>query len=450
LAKILILGAGFGVLGIAADLPPATFNKDVLPVLEKHCQGCHRPGQIAPMSFLSYQSTRPWAKAMKAALLTKKMPPWFADMNESHAHFLNDSSLTPSEIEVIARWADNGAPEGDAKDAPAPIQWPADGWLIKPDRIIKGPTLTVPAAPKNNVIEWTDVVVPGGFTEDTWITSMEIRPDHRAVTHHICLYFVPHSDAIEYNVPVWVDKQRDEKGLELPRPKGQRGPRNKILAMVTGGSEICYVPGNAADDYRIFGAGKLVPKGTDIIFGIHHTPNGTQVDDTPELGITIAKEEPKRQYVSMGISAPSDSESFAIPPHAANWESPVASTEFITDVELVRMMPHMHLRGKDMTYKLIFPNGEEKVVLSVPHYDFNWQLGYNIEPIKVPKGTKLIVYAHYDNSENNKFNPDPNQTVYHGDMTWEEMMSPFFDVIVDKNVDRKKILKSNTIVGNGA
>jgi hypothetical protein len=449
LVKALLLGAGFGVLGIAASLPPATFNKDVLPVVQKHCQSCHRPGQIAPMSFLSYQSTRPWAKAMKAAVLTKKMPPWFADMNESQAHFLNNSSLTAGEIEVLERWADNGAPEGDAKDAPAPIQWPADGWFIQPDRVIKGPTYTVPAHPKNNVIEWTDIVVPGGFTEDTWITSMEIKPDHRAVTHHVCIHFVPHTDAIQYNVPLWVDRPRDENGLELPRAKGQKGARNPVFANATG-SEVCYVPGNEAEDYRIFGAGKLVPKNTDLIFRLHYTPNGTQVEDTPELGVTIAKQAPQRQYVSLLISSPSDSESFAIPPHAANWESPVASTEFTADAELVWMMPHMHLRGKDMKYKLIFPNGEEKVVLSVPRYDFSWQLGYNVEPIKVPKGTKLIVYAHYDNSENNKYNPDPNQTVYYGDMTWEEMMTPFFDVVVDRNVDPKKVLKSNTIIGNGA
>jgi hypothetical protein len=449
-AKSLILGSLFGVFVFAASLPSTpTFNRDVLAVLEKHCQTCHRPGQVAPMSLLSYQSTRPWAKAMKVAVVTRKMPPWFADMKESQAHFLNDTSLTQNEIAIIAKWADNGAPEGNAKDAPPPVEWPTDGWLIKPDVVIEGPTYTVPATPPNNVIEWTDIVVPSGFTKDTWVTSMELKPDHRDITHHVCVHFVPHTADIKYNVPIWVDKKRDEKGLELPRAKGDRAPRNPIWAKASG-SEICYVPGNEAEDYRVFGAAKLIPANTDFIFRLHYTPNGKQVDDTPQLGLTIAKEPPARQYVSLLISSPSDAESFKIPPHAGDWESPVAKTEFMEDAELAWMMPHMHLRGKDMKYKLVFPDGREQVVLNVPNYDFNWQLGYEVEPIKIPKGTKLIVYAHYDNSENNKYNPDPNQTVYYGDMTWEEMMSPFFDVIVDKNVDPRKILKRDTIVGGGA
>jgi hypothetical protein len=446
---VLVYGSAFGDLAVAAGPPPVTFDRDVLPILQRHCQACHRPGQVAPMSFLSYQSARPWAKAMKAAVLAKKMPPWFADMMETQSHILNDSSLKQSEIETLSSWVDGGAPEGNPRDAPAPIQWPDNGWLIKPDVIVRGPTYTVPATPKNNVIEWTDIVVPSGFTKDTWITSMELKPDHRDISHHICVHFVPHTPEIRYGVPLWVDKPRDAQGLELPRARGEKAPRNPAWENASG-SEICYVPGNEAEDYRIFGAGKLIPANTDFIFRLHYTPNGKEVVDTPELGMTIAHEEPSRHYLSLLISSPQDAQSFSIPPHVSNWESPVAQTEFMEDVELVWMMPHMHLRGKDMKYKLVFPNGEEKVVLSVPHYDFNWQLGYNVEPIKVPKGTKLIVYAHYDNSENNKFNPDPNQTVHYGDMTWEEMMSPFFDVITDKNVDPKKILKRDTIIGSGA
>ena len=199
--KTLFSIALMGMTASAADVASfsVTFTKDVLPILQKHCQTCHRPGQVAPMSFLSYGSTRPWAKAMKAAVLTKKMPPWFADMKESQSHILNDSSLKQNEIDTIASWVDGGAPEENPKDAPAPIQWPEDGWLIKPDVIVRGPTYTVPATVKNNVIEWTDVVVPSGFTKNKWITSMELKPDHRAVTHHICIHFVPHTPDIKYN-----------------------------------------------------------------------------------------------------------------------------------------------------------------------------------------------------------------------------------------------------------
>ncbi len=321
---------------------------------------------------------------------------------------------------------------------------------------MKGPTFTVPAAPKNNVIEWTTIVVPSGITKDTWVTSMQLKADHLAVTHHICVSFIPHTPDIQYNVPYWADKPRDEKGLELPKVKGGP-PRNspevsKIQSRTLGGGglETCYVPGLAAQDYRLYNAGKLIPANTDIVYRLHYTPNGTQVDDTPELGFTVAKGEPQRRYISVNLSSPTDAASFTIPPNDGNWESPIAQTEFMEDAEMVWMMPHMHLRGKDMTYKLIFPDGREQVILSVPHYDFNWQLGYNIEPIKMPKGTKLIATAHYDNSVNNKFNPDPNQTVFYGDMTWEEMMAPFFAITVDKKLDPKKVLKRGTVTAGGA
>jgi hypothetical protein len=200
----------------------------------------------------------------------------------------------------------------------------------------------------------------------------------------------------------------------------------------------------------LYHAGKLVPANTDVVFRLHYTPNGTQVDDTPAIGFTVAKQEPERRYMSVNLSSPADAASFMIPPNDGNWESPIAQTEFMEDAEMVWMMPHMHLRGKDMTYKLVFPDGREQVILSVPHYDFNWQLGYNVEPIKMPKGTKLIATAHFDNSVNNKFNPNPNQTVYYGDMTWEEMMAPFFAITVDKKVDPKKVLKQGTITSGGA
>jgi hypothetical protein len=447
----------FGISLLGADSSsPVTYYKDVLPLLQKNCQSCHRPGQIAPMSFLTYESTRPWAKAMKAAILSRKMPPWFADMSASHSQFLNDRSLKQNDIDTIVKWVDGGAVAGDQKNAPAAIAWPENGWDIKPDFISKGATFTVPAAPKNNVIEWTTIVTPSGFTKDTWITSMQIKADHLPVTHHICVSFLPHTPDVKYNIPYWTDKPRDENGLELARHKGAPSPStsevSKLFSRTLGGGglEACYVPGLAAQDYRLYSAGKLVPANTDIMWRLHYTPNGTQVDDTPEIGYTVAKQEPQRRYISVNLSSPTDADHFAIPPNHPNWESPTAETEFLEDAEMVWMMPHMHLRGKDMAYKLIFPDGREQVILSVPNYDFNWQLGYNIQPIKLPKGTKLICSAHYDNSANNKYNPNPNQTVYYGDMTWEEMMGPFFAITVDKSVNPKKVLRKGTVTTNGA
>ena len=418
-----------------------TFNKDVLPILQKNCQSCHRPGQVAPMSFLTYQDARPWAKAMKAAVLSKKMPPWFAD--QKYGHFANDRSLQSGDIETIAKWADSGAIEGDSKDAPAPVQFPREGWEIEPDFIVNGPEFAVSAHPKNDVIEWTYMIVPSGMTKDTWITSMEIRPSEPAVTHHICVYFKPHTADVEYNKPYWADRPRDDKGSALATAAGVNG--RGIPPSVTAGSngiEGCYVPGQRTQDYRVHHAAKLVKAGTDIVFQMHYTPIGREVTDRPRIGFTFAKEAPERVYVSLGMSAPSDAKSFAIPPNDPNWESPSAEATFAEDAALVYMFPHMHVRGKDMTYRLVYPDGRTETVLNVPKYDFNWQLGYDLDkPIQVPKGTKLVVTAHYDNSANNKFNPDPNKTVYYGDMTWEEMMFPFFSVVVDKNVNPRSVIR---------
>ncbi len=164
--------------------------------------------------------------------------------------------------------------------------------------------------------------------------------------------------------------------------------------------------------------------------------------DRPRVAFTVAKAPAERTFITLGTSAPSDAKSFAIPPNNPNWESPPMVAEFLQDVELVSMFPHMHVRGKDMTYTLTYPSGETETLLSVPHYDFNWQLGYDVaKPIKIPKGTRMKVTAHYDNSVNNKFNPDPNQTVYYGDMTWEEMMFPFFSVTFDQSQQTRKVIR---------
>jgi hypothetical protein len=469
--RVWLVGLLLGACAMAADVSsesPVTFHKDVLPILQRHCQTCHRPGNIAPMSFLTYQSTRPWAKAMKSAVLSRKMPPWSADPR--YGHFSNDPSLQQNELDAISKWADSGALPGDEKDAPPALEWAANGWTAQPDIVLKGLPYTVPARPKNNVIEWFTLTTPSGFTKDAWVTSVEIKPSELGVTHHICISFVPHRPGTVYNTFLWSDKQRDESGVEvapserkfaLPTADGKglavpagvrsRRPPNSTEAGAdnvdgVGLGFTCYVPGRALSDFRPFHAALLVPAGYDVNWTIHYTPNGTELTDRPEIGMTIAKTEPEHLLIeSFGGTDPSQ---FAIPPNDGNYAPAPSLTTFLTDAELVWMSPHMHLRGKDMTYKLIFPDGREQIVLDVPHYDFNWQLGYYLaQPIKIPKGTQLMVTGHYDNSTNNKFNPDPNRTVYQGNMTWEEMYAPFFTIIVDKSVNPGKALKSPFAVG---
>ena len=440
-----VLMVATGALAAEQSAAPVTFHKDVLPILQKNCQTCHRPGQMGPMSFLSYESTRPWAKAIKEAVLVRKMPPWFADPKVGH--FVNDKSLAQNDINILVSWADSGALQGDPKDAPAPVRWP-EGWHIQPDIIVEGPTFDVPAAPKNNVVEWVTVIVPSGFTEDTWITSIEIKPQYPEVTHHMCLGFNPHLPDTKYFVPEWKDKERDEDGSAIP-DKGPTYTGGVKPRAVVRASDACYVPGNVAADYRVIDAATLVPAGSDIVLNLHYTPNGKAVTDHVKIGLTVAKEPPKRRYHLFSASSPTDPKRFAIPPNDPNWSSPPAEVTFNQDVELVFLMPHMHARGKDMTYTLEFPDGKKQVILDVPRYDFNWQLGYNTS-IQAPKGTKLRVDAHFDNSANNASNPNASRTVYYGEMTWEEMMLGFFGVVVDTNADRKNILTPRVTPPNGA
>ena len=449
------------MLAMPAQPRPAasvTFNKDVLPILQKNCQNCHRPGQIAPMSLLTYKDARPWAKAIKDAVLTRKMPPWFAD--EKYGHVLNERKLKQSDVDAIGKWVDAGAPEGDAKDAPAPVRWPEGGWQIKPDYIVEGPTYDVPA---KGTVEWTWFVVPGGFTKDTWVTSIEVLPSQQAVTHHVCLSYMQHTPEVPYNTAMLPRGviQRDADGNEIRTPataqaaQGGGGAFPGIIGVLFARSagtaliEECYEPGRPPADFRPYQAAKLIPAGTDIAVNVHYTPNGKAVTDHVRIGFTLAKEPPKRRYIAMSTASPSDPAHFAIPPNDPNWEAPPAVATFDHDVELVGLMPHMHVRGKAARFDLEYPDGKKETILNIPRYDFNWQLWYDTS-IKIPKGTTMKVYAWYDNSANNKFNPNPNATVYYGDQTWEEMHFPSYGIVLDDpSIDPKKVIRNPLVPQRG-
>jgi hypothetical protein len=459
IAAVTLVMARINVTAQTGPAGAATFTRDVLPILQKNCQNCHRPGQIAPMSLLTYREARPWARAMKNAVVARTMPPWFADPN--YGHFQNERRLNQGELDTITKWADAGAPEGDPKDAPPPVLWPDGGWQIKPDLVVDGPTYDVPV---KGIVEWTWFVVPAGFTKDTWVTSIEVLPSQPAVTHHVCLSYVQHTPDIQYNVPMLPRGviQRDGEGNEIRQARGQRGgpePGGQaagqrgagfpgILGVIFGRSagtaliEECYEPGRPPADFRPYKAAKLIPAGTDIAVNVHYTPNGTAVKDHVRIGLTLAKTPPRRRYIAMSTAAPSDPSQFAIPPNDANWEAPPAVATFDHDVELVGLMPHMHVRGKAARFDLEYPDGRKETVLNIPRYDFNWQLWYDTS-IKIPKGTTMKVYAWYDNSVGNKFNPNPNATVYYGDQTWEEMHFPSYGLVLDDlGVDPRKVVRS--------
>jgi len=435
-----------------------TFYKDVLPILQTKCQSCHRPGEVAPMSFLSYQITRPWAKAMKAALIERKMPP--GGLDPRYGHFVDNFSLLQNEIDTIAKWADGGAIEGDAKDAPPPVQW-VEGWRSKPDVVVEVPPFDVPA---KGWVENMIMVLPNPFKKDTWVTTIEIRPGVPAVMHHAGVRFAPHIEGVKYGQFYWSDIKRDENGIHFPgQPRPQRvtfciDDQKKVCPapeseMITDGAaagfEGFYRPGYAPLDYAYYKAAYLIPANTDMILSLHWTPIGKPVTDVTKIGFVVAKQEPQRQ-LSMRSLKPrgndgwNDRQRWRIPAGDANWEAPPKDVIFKMDTELAVMSIHMHEHGKDMKYTLMYPNGKVETILSQPRYDFNWQMTYNLEKtLKIPKGTKLRVVSHFDNSPNNKFARDPNRDVYGGEQSWEEMDAPWIGLILDRGVDPKDVYSEN-------
>jgi hypothetical protein len=271
----------------------------------------------------------------------------------------------------------------------------------------------------------------------------------------VCLSYIRHTPEIQYNVAMLPRAiQRDAEGNEIRaaaegagRVQGAAGfpgilgvlfSRSAGTALI----EECYEPGRPPADFRPYKAAKLIPAGTDIAVNVHYTPNGTVVSDHVRIGFTLAKEPPQRRYIALSSAAPSDPKQFAIPPNNPNWEAPPAVVTFDHDAELVGLMPHMHVRGKAARFELEYPDGKTQTILNIPRYDFNWQLWYDTS-IKVPKGTTMKVFAWYDNSAGNKFNPNPNATVYYGDQTWEEMHFPSYGVVLDDpGIDPTKVVRN--------
>ena len=418
---VIVLAVAVNALG-ATD--SATFNKDVLPIVQKSCQGCHRPGEAAPFSLLTYESARPWAKAIKAAVVSRKMPPWQAD--PKFGHFLNDPRLSEADVKTIASWVDGGAPEGDAKDKPAPVQW-RDGWNIRPDVVIPLPKpYTVPA---KAVIPWLDFVVPTNFTKDTWVAAGEIRPGARRVVHHATITFVPPGP--------------DSKALEaLATGEPIQLPRG-----LTAQALVALGPGAPARRFDDYNAAILVPAGSFLIFNMHYTSNGTETSDQSKLGLELATEEPKNQLISVlaGDDGSTSAGNLKILPGDANAPGH-GSVTFAAPVKLASLNPHMHLRGKDFVYRLVYPTGESEIILNVPKYDYAWQPGYRFEKmLELPAGTRLEMDGHWDNSPNNPNNPDPTATVRWGQQIWEEMFGGGITLLVPRGMDPKTLVKKENL-----
>jgi hypothetical protein len=386
------------VLLLCSAAQAATFYRDVLPILQRHCQSCHRPGQIGPMPLLTYAQTRPWTKSIREQVLSGKMPPWFA--KTSTVAFENDPRLTAAEIATVREWAESGAPAGKEADAPAQIGWP-DQWSIgKPDLILRMPKpVHVPAREE---IEYQYIVIPLHLAEDRWVQAVEIRPGVRAVVHHAVAYVREAGDS-------W-----------------QRGPtKSDILAI--------YTPGQPAN-VCLPGMARKIPAGSDVVLQMHYTPNGSAAEDRTEIGLVWADHEPEKRVITLQLATAD----LHIPPGDPGYKISVSGT-LPHDALLLSMFPHMHLRGKAFEYSMIEPGGEYRLLLRVEPYEFEWQLNYVLSrPLPLRKGTRLRCIAWYDNSVNNPRNPDPAAEIGYGEQSRDEMMVGFFDIAVPPSVDKKQ------------
>ena len=405
----------------AAPAQDVTFHKDVEPILQARCQGCHRPGEAAPMSLLTYQEARPWAKAIREAVLVRKMPPWFAD--PAHGKFANDRRMPQAEIDQIVAWADSGAKEGNPKDAPKPRTF-TEGWVMgKPDAVVALP-MDFPV-PASGTVEYTYFVVPSGFTEDKWVQNVEVRAGNSKVVHHIVVEVRPPG------VQFLADAKYGEPFVPQRKPKPHKPDTGQgLLEVDTIEVAGVYVPGGLPY-YLEPGKARLVPAGSDLIFQMHYTTNGKAATDRSRVGFQFAKQPPVERVVNTLVT----NRNLRIPAGAAD-HAVLAKVTLQNDSTLLAMFPHMHVRGKAFEYRATYPNGESETLLSVPRYDFNWQLTYYLQQPKVlPKGTVLECVARYDNSPNNPFNPDPKNEIYWGDQTWDEMLAGFVDLAMPVKTD---------------
>jgi mono/diheme cytochrome c family protein len=449
LALGLLAGPRFVPSGSASGNPSVTFTKDVAPILFKSCAECHRPGEAAPFSVLTYKETRPWARSIREKVLERTMPPWHADPHVGA--WANDRRLTQAEIDTIAAWAAQGAPEGDAKDLP-PTPTFAEGWAIgKPDRVIPMPeTFTLEASGPD---EYQYFEVDPGFQKDVYVQAAEARPDNRRIVHHIIAFIKPPAPNDGQPQPTKAEVKKLQAEAERESTLYQDGFLLRTKADAPVHDDGCTLPNGGAGRNRSGkedGAGDIVwlaayapgappialpagtairiPAGSKLVFQMHYSKvAGSIQKDRSSVGLIFAKQPPEKEMlVRAALNG-----YFRIPAGAARhrvtacWTAP-------EDIHVLSLAPHMHVRGKAQRIEAFYPDGRREMLLDVPNYDFAWQTFYLPKsPLAIPKGTRLLVTSVFDNSAKNKFNPDPTKMVRWGEPTYDEMMIAFISYTRD-------------------
>jgi hypothetical protein len=428
LAGAALAAAGGGTAGTQQ----VTFTKDIAPILQSKCQDCHQPNSIAPMSLISYEETRPWAKSIRERVVTHQMPPWHIDKSVGIQKFKNDISLTDAQVNTIAHWVDEGAPQGDPKDMPPPKPLANDNaWRGErdgfgpPDMVVKSAEYTMPAHHQD---VWFRPMSNIPLTEPRWVKMVEIRPTNlqgRKILHHSIAYLVLNNDPDA--VPSGI-----APGLsDDPADRGRMRPQLMEWAI-----------GKGYDFYRP-GTGKLLVPGEKISWDQHIHAVGEQITAGSEIGIWFYPkgQEPQKRSYLIGFTAQDRAKGLDIPPNT------VAMTEGFTVLKenalLENFQPHFHLRGKAMELEAILPDGNRQVVSFVDKFNFNWMTNYiyadDAAPV-FPKGTVIHVTAWHDNTRANKFNPDPDQWVGYGDRTVDEMAFAWVNVEFLSDAEYSSIL----------
>lgn len=370
-----------------------TWSNQIVRIVQARCIDCHRPGQVGPFSLVSYEDAAPWSDAIGEAVRDGRMPPWHAD--PKHGKFTNDVRLTDKEKQLIAQWVDDGAPEGDKSGLPPPRKF-LSGWQLsrEPDLVV--PMRKVPyKVPAEGIIDYQYFMADPGFKEDKWVQAVEIVPGNRAVVHHALVF-------------VKAKNTRFDEGE---------------------GFLACYVPGTRFQAYPP-GMAKKIPAGAKLSFQIHYTTNGTAQEDLSSIGFIFAKPEEVKHAVMTGSA---NLKRITIPPHAANHRLEAMSPPAPVEIQVLSLMPHMHLRGKAFTFESIGPSGGSEMLLDVPRYNFDWQTSYVLaQPMRLPAGTKIRCVAHFDNSAKNPSNPDPSATVHWGPKSSDEMFFGYFDFAMSR------------------
>jgi len=409
LASLLVAGAApasfaaatavaAAAVAAAADTTPAgpvTFTRDVLPILQDNCQTCHRPGgdnytgMVAPMSLTTFDEVRPWARAIAKAVESKVMPPWFA-APEFHGVFANERALTDAEIDIVVRWAKNGAPMGDPADAPPARAFDdQQGWRIgQPDLVVTAPRYFVPDDVDTHYANHQVTLTPDILPESRFIQAIEWRGGSEVVHHIVGYAYLP--------------------GTDQERGNGYG------LGSIAPGEEPMRFPAGYA---------KLLVAGSTVVFNMHYHKEkgpGTGKWDASQVAFKFY---PKDAEIAHFVDHNAIGNSgFQLPPGHASWKVGAARL-FEEPTTLLALHPHMHLRGKTATYTAFYPDGTTEVILHVPRFDFNWQTDYSfLEPKRLPAGTRLEYEALFDNSAGNAANPNPAIAVDPGRETWDEMM----------------------------